>query len=149
MSSTFSTIRTAVQTASRTVAPFSSTTAQVVLGNYDWSAGTNFFANILTTGPWLFVLPSSGEADGQHFNGQFRFPVDLVYGFAGDAAYDWTAIEDIMALLIQAWVRYSEFVSGLSLGPLRIEWTEPEVRSDLKPIVARTRFTLTGTFVAG
>jgi len=149
MSSTFSTIRTAVQTASQTVAPFSATTTQVVLGNYNWGPGTNFFANILTTGPWLFILPCSGEADGQQFNGEFDFFVDLVYGFANNANYDFTAIEDIQALLIQAWVRYSKFVSGLSLGPLRISWSEPEVRSDISPVVARTRFVLTGTFVAG
>lgn len=149
MPSTFSTCRTGLQTVARTVAPFSGTTAQVVLGNYDWAAGTNFFANIVTTGPWIFILPVSGSADGQTFNSDFHVNADLIHGFPNDAAYDWTAIDDIKALLIAAWVQASQFVHGAVLGPFGVEFGDPEVRSDLKPVVARTRFAFTFKFVAG
>lgn len=147
--STFTTIRKALQTAARGVAPFSTTTSQVVLGKYNWAANTDFFANIVTTGPWLYIKPTGpGEADGQTFNGEFQLHADLVYGFANDAAYDWTVPDDLIATLVKAFVSYAKFVLGNALGAFRVSWDEPETRDDLKPVVARTVFTITGKFVA-
>ena len=143
-------VRLALQTAAQGVAPFLTTSSQVVLGSYNWSAGTNLWKNIITTGPWLFIKPPKGRADGITFNANFTLKMDLIYGFAGNQNHDWQAEDQYVANLVAAWTTYSEFVRGGNLGPFLLEWDEPEVADDQEGIavVARTPFTLTMPMVA-
>ena len=155
MGSIFTTCRQAVKDAAEPVPPFNAPhiVNQVVLGDYNWAAGSDFFGNIITTGPWLFIKPTKGEADGVKFNGMFEFNADMVYGFEDNMAYDWTAIDDIIAALVEAWVSYSKFVKGGVLGPFKLTWKEPEVKHNpmadgTSGFIARTVFTFTIPFVA-
>lgn len=148
MPSIFTTIRQGLQQNIKTVAPFSTTPSQVVLGNYDWAAGTDFFANIVTTGPWIYISPTRGHSSGREYNAEFELYVDLMYGYVGNAAYDFTTIEDIMGAVLNTIVSYSKFVTGGSQGYYDLKWGLPEIRTDLTPIVARTRFSMEFKFVA-
>lgn len=152
MSSIFSTCRNALKTAAGTVSPLD--VSQIVLGDYNWAAGTDFFADIQTTGPWLFIKPTKGKANGFTFNANFIVTVHLVYGFDDNTAYDWTAPDDIIAGLVKAWVSYSEFVQGGAIGPFDVSWEIPEVKPNPTTdgqgagYVARTVFTFVFPFVA-
>ena len=152
MSSISTTCRTAVQTTAQTVEPFTGTPDQVVLGDYNWDAGTDFFGNILTSGPWLFIKPTSGDGSGVSFNGMFEFDAHLLYGFEDNMAFDWTDIEDLIFALVSAWVSFARYVDGKVIGPFRLTWKKPEWKqttaADGTPIfIARTMFTFTLPFV--
>lgn len=159
MDTILTTIRKALQTQAQTVPPFASATGQVVLGNYNFAAGVpNFFGNIVTSGPWLFIEKTTGDADFVTFDGQFSIPIVLVSGFASNAPYDFTLDDDIIANLMQVWSNYSEWVQGGHLGGVRATWGAPEMRTDnpgggtniyKTPIIVMGRYTVDAQLLTG
>lgn len=153
------TIRKALQTQAQTVPPFSGATGQVVLGNYNFAAGVpNFFGDIVTSGPWLFIEKTTGDADFVQLNAEFSIPISLVSGFASNANYNFETDDDIIANLMQVWSNYSEWVQGGHLGGVKATWGAPEMRTDnpgggtnvyKTPIIITGRYTVDAQFLVG
>ena len=141
--SIFTTIRKALQTNASPAL----TAAQVILGNYELAAGTNFFGTLGST-PWLFIQSTSGEAGAFDFNGEFEIEAYMFNSIPKDASYDWTARDDIVASLVKAWVTYSKWVAAGNTEPFKVLWSKPEIRSDLAPNVVQTKFTFPCRFIS-
>lgn len=125
------------------------TAARNVLGTHDLSVTDTFLATIVTDGPFLSIRPAR-MTDRDMTTGSMKYEVDcmLYFGFANDAEYDWTAIEDVLftgatGLLaalgtVTNWRASSSVVASL---PQSIDLSEPEKKID-KPIVAWYKLTL-------
>ncbi len=124
------------------------TPSQNVLGAFDFAPAVDFFANIQTTGPWLFIRPEYGQADGPTSNSTFVVDCELIFGFTNDATQDFTGNSDLIALLEMAWMSYSPWTKGGVIGPREMTWQSPEVKWNIKPAVARTQISLTFAAVA-
>ncbi len=147
-SSALTVSRCFIRTLARTIAPFSSTPTQVVLGNYYVGTSSNLFDNIVSTGPWLFIHPASGTAKGQTFDAEFSIKCDLLSGFPADASFEFTTTDDITANLIKAFTGYEQWVRGRSWEPFGITFDEPKVISKTKPIITSQIITCTFRYIA-
>lgn len=144
MADLFNTIRTSLKTVADSVAGLQNN----VLGNKDFVASTDFFANLVANGASVFIESTSGSVDGQTFNGEFEVDAHLYYAAAQDTDFDFMALDHIIALLVQGWTTHSKFVLGGVQGAFHITWAKPVPRLDLTPNVYETTFKMTFKFVA-
>lgn len=148
MASLFTLIRQQLQTAAQSVSPFLSTPSQVILGNYDFITAGNkdFYKNLVSTGPWLFIASTEGEVEGFGFNGDFSLPAFMFYGAPQNEPFDFTQEEDWLSTLITAWiVAIRELLPNIQF---KVKWLRPKARTDLGPNVFQTEFKFTIPCVA-
>lgn len=119
-----------------------------VLGLDDIGATTDFFATIVSTGPYLQIRPAKiGKIDETSFMKGFSVECRLYFGFANDADYTYTAIEDLLYTtgtgLIDSLMTVTNWTGASLSTPQSIsDIAEPEILTDKKPIVAMYTLTL-------
>ncbi len=127
------------------IAAIADTTTGLVAGQNklvlkNWNPTDEFLLNLVATGPWVFIRPAViQDIDGQTNFGTFEVRFDIVFGFALDADYDFTAIETIIAALV-ANLFTTSLWSAVNSGISRLRCAgEPDVVWD-KPSFARYTF---------
>lgn len=125
------------------------TDARAILGIDDLGASVEFKKNIVTDGPYVLIRPAVLAMDEVSVSGSvsYDFQFDVYFGFAGDADYDFTAIEDLLFTAATGlipklrtnatWTAASLPVpSGITqLGP-------PQIQTTHKPAIGRYSFSM-------
>lgn len=117
--------------------------ARNVLGVDDFGASTELFLDMVSGGPYLKVLPAKREeTDIQAGTKKFSIVAHLYFGFANDADYDFTAIEDIFFPLVNALALASNWTSASVVSPTDVSTDGPELKTNHKPIIGMYTITL-------
>lgn len=132
--------RTALKAIADATSGFSA--ARNKLGLDDLVITDTFLKSLVADGPYLLICPAKiGPLEVPIGDSMYEVKAKLYFGIAGDTDYDFTAIEDLIyalktnALIADAWV-----TAGGTI-PQRFEIDEPNVQTDVKPIIGVYIFT--------
>lgn len=124
------------------------TSGRVVLGLQDEAAGTDFFANMPSTG-FAIVLPArNGPWNSTDRHHDILIDFIVYFSATGDTSPDFTAFEDIWTA-IKNKLAQNDSTTWPHAKPYEFEVSGPEPRSDLKPMVFMYTFNLKFHYGAG
>lgn len=125
--------RSRIATIAATVTGF--TAGRIKLGIVDLSASSETWQTIVADGAYLVILPaeSPGLGNPEGTRAEFRVRMKVYFGITADAAYDFTAIEDIVFALRNALALKSNWTDASA--PEDIVVLPPRPKKNLKPLV--------------
>jgi hypothetical protein len=105
--------------------------ARVYLGYAPQLESAAFFATLLESGPALALGQATLEYDPQTAYGPATLKALLYAGFARNLSQDFTALDDLLAALRDAWSDPDAFAPG-EAAPSRVSWSawKTELRAD-------------------
>lgn len=110
------------------------TNTRVKLGIVDDTSLSTFFSDMVNSGPYVVIEPAiDSDFEMQAQLGDFEVPVLLWFGWTANAAYDFTAIENIKIALRTALATASNWRPGNGTDgaiPQHISVNELERRTD-------------------
>ncbi|GMV78867.1 MAG: hypothetical protein AMXMBFR7_00510 [Planctomycetota bacterium] len=116
---------------------------RVVLGYARTLESGGFFANLLAEGPCLAIGSATLDYGAQAAYGPAEVRAILYVGFERGAAEDFTAVDDLLEALREAWNAPESFGSG-EAAPIRIGWdawkTETKSEPGVVAIPLRVQF---------
>ena len=140
MPSVLSTTRERVKTILGNVAGLSST--RIKLGTVNFSATTEFFSDIVSSGPFVVIGKPSRTASMSGGIYEWELPIKYYTGYADDADNDYKAIDDILELARAALNTMTNYTDcAMPFGEVSIE--QPEELNE-KPHVVMHEIKLRG-----
>lgn len=116
------------------------TAARNKLGLDDLAISNTFLKSLVSDGPYLLVCPAKiGPLDMTTKLTTYEVKAKLYFGIAGDTDYDFTAIEDLIYAFKTGILTQSNW-AGVTI-PQGVEIEEPELKTDVKPILGLYIFT--------